>query len=468
MNCNNYHFFIYHQLLTICLICCGLSPLFAQNQAIQTYDTDSLKISQINIFGNKITKEKIIIRELSFQEGIKIPAENIDDYFEKEENKLRNTNLFVTQDIAWYPISEDNIVINIFLKERWYTFPIPLIELADRSFNEWWTNQNRDLSRIEYGLNFKRKNFRGRKEDLGLLLQFGFTNKKQSLGITFRTSYSENNNIAYNSIGNKLQNVDFDQNIMRRKFDFRIALTKRVGFYDFHRFSVEYNNVRIADTVAYLNPNYFLNGNTLQRYFEIRYTYTHDYRDFSAYPLKGSYFNIFFNKIGAGIFDDVNVFNVNANYAKYFHLGGKFYFATSATGKLSVPEVQPYVNNRALGYNQAFVRGYDLYVIEGQHFGLQKNTLRFKFLDNRLDMGKLMPIEQFSTMPVEMYFKTYFDVGYVRNSTVDFFNEALSNKPLWGTGIGIDLEVKEVFSFISQVIYNFSVLTIHSFSQQNL
>ena len=474
MNYHNCFFIIFRPLFTICLLCFYINTTKAQSRANkQTEATDSLKVVQINIFGNKITKEKIIIRELSFKEGAKISAVNVDEYFEKETNKLRNTNLFVTQDIAWYPTIGDGIVVNIFLKERWYTFPIPLIELADRSFNEWWTNQNRDLSRIEYGLNFKRKNFRGRKEDLGLLLQFGFTkqlrllyripflDKKQSLGITFRTSYAENNNIAYNSIGNKLQNVDFDRNIMRRVFDFGITMTKRVGFYDFHNLSVEYNNFKVADTVAYLNPNYFLDGDVLQRFLQLRYTYTHDYRDFSAYPLKGSYFTGFIEKLGAGLFNDVNILMLQANYSKYLHFGGKFYYASSFTGKTSFPEVQPYVHNRALGYRQNFVRGYDLYVIEGQHFALQKNTFRFKFLDEKLDIGKIIPIDQFSTVPVEMYLKTYFDVGYVRNSTVDFYNEALTNKPLWGTGLGLDIVT--FYNSVYRFEYSFNSRNEHGF-----
>jgi len=471
MNYNTFHFFIFRQLLLVFLVCSSFYFVYPQGK--QAPETDSLTIAQINIFGNKITKEKIIIRELSFKEGANIPVEGIDSFFEQEANKLRNTNLFVTQDIAWYPTLGDSIVVNIFLKERWYTFPIPRIELADRSFNEWWTNQNRDLSRIEYGLNFKRKNFRGRKEDLGLLLQFGFTkqlrllyripflDKKQSLGITFRASYAENNNIAYNSIGNKLQNVEFDRNIMRRNFDFGITLTKRVGFYDFHNLSMEYNNVRIADTVAYLNPDYFLDGNNLQRFMQIRYTYTHDFRDFSAYPLKGSYFTAYMEKIGAGIFNDVNVLTLQANYSKYLHLGGNFYYAGSITGKTSFPEVQPYVHNRSLGYRQNFVRGYDLYVIEGQNFALQKNTFRLKFLDEKFDVGKLIPIDQFSTIPVEMYLKTYFDVGYVRNSTVNFYNEALSNKPLWGSGFGLDIVT--FYNAVYRFEYSFNNRNEHGF-----
>ncbi|UZR92698.1 BamA/TamA family outer membrane protein [Chondrinema litorale] len=470
MNYNRSHQILRHSFCLICLYCLFSFDSFCQNKnGNENTSGDSLRVEQINIFGNRITKEKIIIRELSFREGTLIAKDNIEQYLEKETNRLRNTNLFVTQEIAFYPTTENNIVINVFLKERWYTFPIPLIELADRSFNEWWTNQNKDLSRIEYGLNFKRKNFRGRKEDLGLLLRFGFTkqlrllyrvpflDKKQSLGLTVRTSYSENNNISYNTIGNKLQNVEYDKNIMRRQFDFGLALTKRVGFYDFHNIDINYRNLKVADTVSYLNPEYFLNGQDLHRYFQLRYTYTHDYRDFSAYPLKGHILNISLEKTGLGIFDDVDLLIFKTSYAKYMDLGKNFYLGSSFSGKVSLPETQPYIHMRALGYRQDFIRGYDLYVIEGQHFGLTKNTLRFKFLDEKMDAGKFIPIDQFNVIPIEMYFKGYIDVGYVRNSTTNFYNEALSNKPLWGTGFGLDIVT----------FYNAVIRLEYSFNSRN-
>ena len=472
MNYNYTHQFLQPIFYLVCLLSLVCYKGNCQTARIGVVTTrDSLRVEQINIFGNSVTKEKIIIRELSFREGDLIAKEGIDKYLEIEANKLRNTNLFVTQEIAFYPTTNNNIVINIFLKERWYTFPIPLIELADRSFNEWWTNQNKDLSRIEYGLNFKRKNFRGRKEDLGLLLRFGFTkqlrllyrvpflDKKQSLGLTVRTSYSENNNIAYNTIGNKLQNVEFDKNMMRRQFDFGLALTKRVGFYDFHNIDINYRNLRVADTVAYLNPDYFLDNRQLQRYVQLRYTYTHDFRDFSAYPLKGHLLNLSLEKTGLGIFNDVDLLILKANYSKYMDLGKNFYLGSSISTKFSLPERQPYIHMRSLGYRQDFVRGYDLYVVEGQHFGLAKNTLRFKFFDEKMNAGKFIPIDQFNVIPIEMYFKGYIDGGYVRNSpsTIDFYNKPLSNKPLWGTGFGLDIVT----------FYNAVIRLEYSFNSRN-
>lgn len=54
-------------------------------------------------------------------------------------------------------------------------------------------------------------------------------------------------------------------------------------------------------------------------------------------------------------------------------------------------------------------------------------------------MSKLVSLPQFSTLPIAAYLKTYFDVGYVKNDFVSEVNKRLSNTPLWGTGVGLDI-----------------------------
>eukprot|EP01036_Dinobryon_divergens_P058664 gene58664-78264_t len=50
--------------------------------------------------------------------------------------------------------------ITIYLKERWYLFVIPIVEIADRNFNQWWLAENK-LSRLNYGVRIRRSNLRG-------------------------------------------------------------------------------------------------------------------------------------------------------------------------------------------------------------------------------------------------------------------------------------------------------------------
>jgi len=433
-----------------CLFCLWQQVAKGERFPATNSDHDSLEVVSIDIIGNNITRERIVMRELSFRIGSKIARKNIDVFFELEENKLRNTNLFNEHKIYFYETAPGKISINILLQERWYTFPIPILEISDRNFNEWWQNQNRNLNRLQYGINFKRRNFRGRNESLGIVFKAGFTqmarlvysipfiDRKQTLGLTFRIDYSRNRNMVYNNINHKLVNMTRENGYIRQRFNTSLTLTKRKGFYQFHDLGLKYSNNQIADTVAYMNPFYFEDGATQQRNFSLRYTYSYDYRDFSAYPLKGYYFQAEAIKLGLGIFNDINTFDLSASFSKYFDLGKDFYFATNLSGKLSLPEVQPYSVRQGLGYSSNIVRGYDLYVIDGTAFGLVKNTLRFHALEESLNLEKIMPIKQFNRVPINIYLKTYFDVGHVRNAVPNFYNTEFTNRNLWGGGFGLD------------------------------
>src|SRR5690606_10983154 len=75
-----------------------------------------------------------------------------------------------------YPLilNKDDFDIVISVKEKWYFLPIPHLELADRSFNEWVKTHHADFNRLSYGLRFTQQNFSGRKDELSVTLINGF------------------------------------------------------------------------------------------------------------------------------------------------------------------------------------------------------------------------------------------------------------------------------------------------------
>jgi hypothetical protein len=50
------------------------------------------------------------------------------------------------------PLLKIRLILLVDVNERWYTFPVPIFELSDRNFNEWWQNYNHDFRRVNYGL----------------------------------------------------------------------------------------------------------------------------------------------------------------------------------------------------------------------------------------------------------------------------------------------------------------------------
>ena len=429
------------------------SKLLVQSKS-ETSDIDSsrfkeVQIGSVFITGNRRTKEKIILRELTLKPGAVFSRIDLPVIVQKDKEKLINTRLFLEVDIQLIDRSQELIDLVIQVKERWYFFPSPIFKLADRSFNEWWVNQGRDLSRVNYGLRLAQYNFRGRRETVKLIGQFGFSktlalsysvpsfDQKQRNGLIFNIAYQDQKNLAYRSTENKQTFLESDDKL-QKSFSTSMTWTHRYSFYNKHFFTFGYSRSSIHDTIAQLNPNYFLDAQTLQRYFTISYLFTRDLRDYAAYPLKGYFLSLLAEKNGLGIYGDLNRFSMRASYAQHLPLKKNFFLSSRITGVASFPKRQAYHNTEAIGFSPDEIRSYDLYVIEGQNYIIHKITFK-KLLFSKEQHVKSVPIPQFQNIPIAVYLKIFFDSGYVENEFTDPENTALSNKYLFGGGVGLDI-----------------------------
>jgi len=112
--------------------------VFAQSKESAHLLTDSLRstsvqIDKIFIIGFKKTKEHIIRRELSIIDGQYLSRAELEEAIIADKRKLVNTSLFLSVDINVIELSEDKVDIIIRVSERWYFFPIPIFNLADRN-----------------------------------------------------------------------------------------------------------------------------------------------------------------------------------------------------------------------------------------------------------------------------------------------------------------------------------------------
>jgi hypothetical protein len=85
------------------------------------------------------------------------------------------------------------------------------------------------------------------------------------------------------------------------------------------------------------------------------------------------------------------------------------------------------------------VRGYELYVIDGQHYGLWRNTIKYELFKREFNLKKIIKLSQFSTLPLAIYPNLYFDSGYIKNYFPIYSNSKLANKFLNGGGFGLDI-----------------------------
>jgi outer membrane protein assembly factor BamA len=413
---------------------------------------DSVKVNNIFIIGNVKTKKSVILRELDFTTDFYYDWNTFLEILIADEKKIYNLRLFTSVEITPLITGDSEVEILITVKERWYLLPQIIFELADRNFSEWWTNQNRDFSRVNYGLRISHSNVGGRNDKLKFGGQLGFTkaldlqyskpyiDKNQKHGLAAQLTYKENKTIPLKSEYNKqVFYTNENEDIIRKNFAAALRYTFRRSYYNYHFLTLGYSSTWVADDVLTENPEYFQHGGNKLRYAFATYTFRHDRRDNVSYATDGEFLQLSITKYGILYVDELDEVEVNLTANKYFKISDKFNFNTGLTANWFLSESQPYTLVRGIGYSPNFVRGYELNVIEGQQLYVHKNSFRWKFVDWEIDISNLVKLEQFSTIPIRLYLSANFDHGFVKDRNSIPENSRLANKYLMGYGTGIDL-----------------------------
>ncbi|CAG5070475.1 hypothetical protein DYBT9623_03020 [Dyadobacter sp. CECT 9623] len=423
---------------------------YAHSQTVAPDSSGTVVVGEVKVEGNHKTRTSIILREIEVRTGDRLSTETLKEKLEIDRRKVVNTNLFITVEMLTQANPDSvHTDIRVVVKERWYLIALPVFQLADRNFNEWWYERKRDLSRTTYGAYLSYGNLTGRADKLRFLAEFGFIpkfeiaytlpylDKAQKTGITIGASYSINKTTAFRTWRDKLQYLS-SEDINRQRFYSYVSLTRRNKYYTFHSLDLRWSQTRISDTIAILNPNYILDGRKRQHFLQLTYTFSYDKRDNVQYALQGQTFGLQASKIGLLPSDNINTLYFYGSYRKYVPLGGKFFFNTGLRGRLSFPKRQPYLQTIGLGYRNDLVRGYELYVVDGQDYALIKNEVKYRLFAIQKQLS-FIPIRQFNTVPLAAYLNTFADAGYVKNSYPELSNTRLGNKMLYGAGAGLDL-----------------------------
>lgn len=435
------------------LISLTLTVLFGFGQKTQPSCPDSVEmvyVNQIYLSGNKITKNRIIFRELAVKPGDSLCYNDFIKALQKSKENLNNISLFnfvEVRDMQVVANGKRQANVHIDVIERWYIWPMPLIELAERNPNAWW--ETKDLSKINYGLFFTWENFRGRREALKLTAQGGydekfafhydipFINKPQTFGIILGAGLRRNHEVTYQTINNKPVRHR-DDNYIRQEYFAYAALNIRKNIHNSHYFELEYNDHQYEDEIFQLNPDFDPDQDKDFKYFSLTYFYKNDHRDSRTYPINGYYMDAILVKRGLGISpaSNVNLLSLTSNLRKYWNLGNQWYLGTGFTGRVANTDRNPYFLNTGLGYNNDFVRGYEHYVIDGQNFALIKTDLKYALFQNRITSLPVLP-SKFNKIHWSIYLSFFADVAY---STTDLpqLTNTLQNEALLGYGTGIN------------------------------
>ncbi|MDD4087122.1 MAG: hypothetical protein PHP48_07745 [Bacteroidales bacterium] len=414
-------------------------------------DDKLISIGDISLSGNDVTRDKIIFRELEFQTGQQLTFSKLCELASLSRENLLNRSLFNFVYLDLIPDTHDQAVINIKISviERWYIWPLPIFELADRNFNVWW--QTKDFNRVNYGAFITHNNFRGRMEKLQLLLRAGYNQNysllyeipyltaKQNFGIGIEGGYSRSREIAYKTIDNEQLHFKNESKYAQERLFLKALFSYRIGYRHSHLLYLSYDRYSFADTLTSLNPDFMAADGHKSSFLALQYIFKHDFRDNKAYPIEGHYFDFEFMRFGFGC----STTSPDFHYAKstfdwYTPIAGRWYWASSVTAKFSGGKTQPYYLRKALGFQNDFVRSYELYVIDGDNFGIFKNNLKFNVIKPKVRNLPLIPTEKFSKIHYAAYLNLFLDMGYAGAMIPDPTN-SLNNKLLIGTGIGLDL-----------------------------
>ena len=426
-----------------------------------------LMVHQITVSGNKKTKTFIILRELQFIQGDSISMADIPKQLELARQHVYNTTLFNEVFIEPTIVLGNNLIIKVFVKERWYLYPLPQFQPVDRNLNEWIVKYKADFARIKYGIKFVDYNFTGRRDILKIYLLNGYTrnisfnytqpfsSKALREGFTFGAGYAESREVGYKtSYDNKLLFYN-NGNFVNRNYTATAGYSFRKAINSRHLFTIAYTHTSINDSIAnaVYNPNYLKNGATKRSFIDFTYSYRYANVNNIIYPLKGVTGFITASKRGFGFTQGINMFYVEGGYNKYIDLKKNWYASIQFNGKIKLPFDQPYFNQRALGYGDATLRGMEYYVVDGAAYGLIKYTLKKKLLQVSIPFP--FKSSYLTKIPFTIYAKTFVDIGYAYNKKT--YDTYLNNKFLYTKGIGIDIIT----------LYDINLRIEYSFNQLN-
>jgi outer membrane protein assembly factor BamA len=426
------------------------------------------RIGTIAVSGNKKTKERIITRELARQSGDTMTLSNLTYVKKRSEQNIFNTQLFIYDTIYSEIDHERKIVdLNIAVKERWYIWPVPVLEVQDRNFNTWW--KTKDLFRINYGFALGLDNFTGVKDRLVLLFQRGYTekygfsyrlpylNKAQTLGFNLLYVFSRNNEVTYKTEENVPLFVRQYNQYLRTEHEAKAGIIHRPNLYEQTTLEAVVKSGSVKDTVVQLNPDYYGRKASKIAFASLQYRYTFDDRDNKVYPLAGWAFDLWANQDGFDFSGDspVNILSLASALRKHTKLGDRVYLANMVKGRLMNVDHLSFNFNRALGWND-MVRGYEYYVIDGQRYFLTRNCLRYQIIKPRVfSTSSLLAPKQFNTIPYYAFVSLFFDAAYVEDK---FYYKTNDLTNAWQYGYGAGLDFISYYDLVLRFEYSFNRL----------
>lgn len=403
-------------------------------------------VSGIGFEGNKVTKEQVLLRELTFTTGDTLGTEELYGRLGRSRENLLNTGLFNTVELLPTYLGPQEVFVTVTVVERWFWWLSPIIRVADPNFNTWWLNK--DPERINVGGWFYRYNLRGLNQTLYAKVQLGYS---REFGLSYRVpffdagqhwgaelggGYAEQDEVTVGTEGNKRVFMRTPGSDVLSGWSVRAKLNLRPAHDLRHSWRASWNQAQVADTVATARPDFLGGGRAQLSWPGLGYSLTLDLRDSRTFPLEGIRADLLVDRFGLWL-PGPDLTTVRAGVQRCWKQGLRWSWGVGLSGKASLGGDVPYHLQEGLGYGE-YVRGYEYYVIDGQHYGLAKLNLLFALVPPVDYHVAPIPIAGFRDIHVAVYLNAFSDLAMVHDERPAEGN-FLADRPLIGSGLGLDL-----------------------------
>jgi outer membrane protein assembly factor BamA len=436
--------------LLICISQIGYAQVQAQ-----------IKISAIEITGNKKTRAYVILRELPYKVGDSISRDSLVILNTIAQQQLVNTALFLEVKVNESELDSTNVTINVQLKERWYFFPLPYFRWVDRNFNQWWNEQNRSLDRVNYGINLRQGNVSGNNDKLTVGLISGYTqqsvvkyqipfiDKKLKFGMGVGWAQFNQKEVNYTTLNNKQVFLRTEE-VIRKGYRANANLTYRPNLYERQALQVGFGNESISDSAFAVAPNFLPNHKKAYSYLDINWSYSKVRFDYNAYPTKGASTEIaLFQRFSKE--SNLSAFQFRQVVAHPI-TPARFILAESLTIGRTMQQSN-YSDRKLMGYGLMQMNGLEYYVVDGNAATLFKAAFHQRIgsytVVNPLTK-KFLPIVKYT-----FWIKAFTNLGYVYSQEKNKSNP-LANSLLRTAGIGLDLI--SIYDFVLNMEYSINQL----------
>jgi outer membrane protein assembly factor BamA len=436
--------------LLICISQIGYAQVQAQ-----------IKISAIEITGNKKTRAYVILRELPYKVGDSISRDSLVILNTIAQQQLVNTALFLEVKVNESELDSTNVTINVQLKERWYFFPLPYFRWVDRNFNQWWNEQNRSLDRVNYGINLRQGNVSGNNDKLTVGLISGYTqqsvvkyqipfiDKKLKFGMGVGWAQFNQKEVNYTTLNNKQVFLRTEE-VIRKGYRANANLTYRPNLYERQAVQIGFGNESISDSAFAIAPNFLPNHKKAFSYLDFNWSYSKVRFDYNAYPTKGASTEIaLFQRFSK----ESNLSAIQFRQVVAHPITpARFILAESLTIGRTMQQSN-YSDRKLMGYGLMQMNGLEYYVVDGNAATLFKAAFHQRI--GSYTVTNPLTKKFFPSVKYTFWIKAFTNLGYVYSEEKNKANP-LANSLLRTAGIGLDLI--SIYDFVLNMEYSINQL----------